>query len=104
LKAVEDYLTKARENMIRKYDEKALFVNVSGTRITRQGFWKIIKFYKNQAKINKDITPHTLRHSVAAHLLDSGTDIRSIQEFLGHSDISSTQIYMQLAKKKNSEE
>jgi integrase/recombinase XerD len=102
LVAVENYVGRARENMIRKYDEKALFVNVSGTRITRQGFWKIIKFYKNQAKIEKDITPHTLRHSVAAHLLDSGTDIRSIQEFLGHSDISSTQIYMQLAKKNNS--
>jgi integrase/recombinase XerD len=100
INAVKDYLEKARENMIRKHDETALFVNVSGTRITRQGFWKIIKYYKNLAKINKDITPHTLRHSVAAHLLESGTDIRSIQEFLGHSDISSTQIYMQLANKK----
>lgn len=104
LKAMDEYMGRARDNMIHSYDEKALFVNVSGTRITRQGFWKIIKFYKNQAKIEKDITPHTLRHSVAAHLLDSGADIRSIQEFLGHSDISSTQIYMQLAKSKLKDE
>jgi integrase/recombinase XerD len=106
MKAIRDYVEGARQSMIHSYDEVALFVNVGGTRITRQGFWKIIKFYKNQAKIEVDITPHTLRHSVAAHLLQNGADIKSIQEFLGHSDISSTQIYMQFAKgrqKKDSE-
>lgn len=98
--ALKEYLNKARGLMIQDSDEKALFVNVNGRRLTRQGFWKIIKQYKNQAKISKDITPHTLRHSFAAHLLENGADLRSIQEMLGHSDISSTQIYAQMAKNK----
>jgi len=98
IQALNEYLTKSRNLLIQKSDEKALFVNVNGKRLTRQGFWKIIKQYKNQAKINKDITPHTLRHSFAAHLLENGADLRSIQEMLGHSDISSTQVYAQLAK------
>jgi len=96
--ALQEYLTKSRNLLIQRPDEKALFVSVNGKRLTRQGFWKIIKQYKNQAKNNKDITPHTLRHSFAAHLLENGADLRSIQEMLGHSDISSTQIYAQLAK------
>lgn len=100
INALKDYLDKARVLMIASNDEVALFVNVNGGRLTRQGFWKIIKQYKNQAKINKDITPHTLRHSFAAHLLENGADLRSIQEMLGHSDISSTQIYAQIAKNK----
>jgi len=98
IQALNEYLTKSRNLLIQKSDEKALFVNVNGKRLTRQGFWKIIKQYKNQAKINKDITPHTLRHSFAAHLLENGADLRSIQEMLGHSDISSTQVFAQLAK------
>lgn len=98
--AVHEYLDKSRNFLIQESDEKALFVNVNGKRLTRQGFWKIIKHYKNQANINKDITPHTLRHSFAAHLLENGADLRSIQEMLGHSDISSTQIYAQMAKNK----
>jgi len=98
LKALQNYMTKARKNMVKSNDEKALFVNINGRRLTRQGFWKIIKQYKNQAKILKDITPHTLRHSFAAHLLENGADLRSIQEMLGHSDISSTQIYSQIAR------
>ncbi len=98
INALQEYLSKARGLMIQDPNEKALFVNVNGKRLTRQGFWKIIKQYKNQAKINKEITPHTLRHSFAAHLLENGADLRSIQEMLGHSDISSTQIYAQLAK------
>lgn len=98
--ALQEYLNKSRPLLIQKNDEKALFVNINGKRLTRQGFWKIIKQYKNQAKINKDITPHTLRHSFAAHLLENGADLRSIQEMLGHSDISSTQIYAQIAKNK----
>lgn len=98
LKALQNYTNKARKNMVKNNDEKALFVNVNGSRLTRQGFWKIIKQYKNQAKIGKEITPHTLRHSFAAHLLDNGADLRSIQEMLGHSDISSTQVYAQIAR------
>jgi integrase/recombinase XerD len=98
--AVHEYLEKSRNFLIQDNEEIALFVNVNGKRLTRQGFWKIIKHYKNQAKINKDITPHTLRHSFAAHLLENGADLRSIQEMLGHSDISSTQIYAQIAKNK----
>lgn len=98
--AVHEYLSKSRNFLIQDNKEEALFVNVNGKRLTRQGFWKIIKHYKNQANINKDITPHTLRHSFAAHLLENGADLRSIQEMLGHSDISSTQIYAQLAKNK----
>lgn len=98
--AIKEYLVKSRPLLIQKMDEKALFVNINGGRLTRQGFWKIIKQYKNQAKISKDITPHTLRHSFAAHLLENGADLRSIQEMLGHSDISSTQIYAQIAKNK----
>ncbi len=98
--AVHEYLSKSRNFLIQDSNEEALFVNVNGKRLTRQGFWKIIKHYKNQANINKDITPHTLRHSFAAHLLENGADLRSIQEMLGHSDISSTQIYAQIAKNK----
>jgi integrase/recombinase XerD len=100
ISAIQDYLTKSRGLLIQNTDENAMFVNINGRRLTRQGFWKIIKQYKNQAKINKDITPHTLRHSFAAHLLENGADLRSIQEMLGHSDISSTQIYAQMAKNK----
>ncbi len=96
--ALKEYLSKSRPLLIQNPEEPALFVNINGSRLTRQGFWKIIKQYKNQAQINKDITPHTLRHSFAAHLLENGADLRSIQEMLGHSDISSTQIYAQIAK------
>jgi len=98
INALKEYLNKARPLLIQHNDEKALFVNINGGRLTRQGFWKIIKQYKNQAQISKEITPHTLRHSFAAHLLENGADLRSIQEMLGHSDISSTQIYAQIAK------
>ncbi len=99
IKALTDYLDLVRPQMIALPDEKALFVNVSGERMSRQGFWKIIKYYQKKAKIEKDITPHTLRHSFAAHLLENGADIHAIQEMLGHADISSTQVYSQLVKK-----
>jgi len=95
LKALTDYISNAREIMIKDEKEKALFVNVNGKRLTRQGFWKIIKYYKEQAHITKEITPHVLRHSFATHLLQNGADLKSIQTMLGHSDILSTQIYMQ---------
>ena len=95
LKALKEYIENARNIMIKDENEKALFVNVNGQRLTRQGFWKIIKYYKEQAHIEKDITPHVLRHSFATHLLQNGADLKSIQTMLGHSDILSTQIYMQ---------
>ena len=95
LKALKEYVVDARPTMIKDENEKALFVNVNGQRLTRQGFWKIIKYYKDQAHIDKDITPHVLRHSFATHLLQNGSDLKSIQMMLGHSDILSTQIYMQ---------
>ena len=95
LKALKEYVENAREILIKNEDEKALFVNINGKRLTRQGFWKIIKYYKEQAHITKDITPHVLRHSFATHLLQNGADLKAIQTMLGHSDISSTQVYMQ---------
>ena len=98
IKALNDYIESARPKMIADIRETSLFVNISGERMSRQGFWKIIKHYQEKAQINKDITPHTLRHSFAAHLLENGADLRSIQEMLGHSDISSTQVYAQLVK------
>ena len=95
LKALKEYVNDARPVLIKQEEEQALFVNINGGRLTRQGFWKIIKYYKEQAHITKDITPHVLRHSFATHLLQNGADLKSIQTMLGHSDISSTQVYMQ---------
>lgn len=95
---LRDYIEDVRPKMIAVPAEQSLFVNVSGERMSRQGFWKIIKYYQEKAQIDKDITPHTLRHSFAAHLLENGADLRSIQQMLGHSDISSTQVYTQLVK------
>ena len=94
LKALVDYIKKARPILIKDENTEALFVNVNGKRLTRQGFWKIVKFYKEQANISKEITPHVLRHSFATHLLQNGADLKAIQTMLGHSDISSTQVYM----------
>ena len=99
IKALRDYITDIRPRIISGPDEQALFVNMNGGRMSRQGFWKIIKYYQEKAEINKDITPHTLRHSFAVHLLENGADLRSIQEMLGHADISSTQIYTHVIKK-----
>ena len=95
LKALKEYIEEARSILIKSEDEKSLFVNINGKRLTRQGFWKIVKYYKEQAHIDKDITPHVLRHSFATHLLQNGADLKAIQVMLGHSDISSTQVYMQ---------
>lgn len=99
-KALSDYLSKARKFFIVNDLETALFVNMSGERITRQGFWKLLKGYVASAGISKDITPHTLRHSFAAHLLENGADIHDIQEILGHRDPASTQRYAQYLKEK----
>ena len=98
VRALQDYIRGIRPQLIADTEEQALFVNMNGERMSRQGFWKIIKHYQEKAGIQKDITPHTLRHSFAAHLLENGADLRAIQEMLGHADISSTQIYTHVVK------
>jgi len=95
-KAISRYLVDIRNKMIIDANEETVFVNCSGAPMSRQGFWKIIKYYTKKAGIQIDITPHTLRHSFAAHLVENGADLRSVQEMLGHSDISTTQIYATL--------
>lgn len=94
------YIDKHRMNLVKDSEEKSLFVNYHGKRLTRQGFWKIVRGYTKQANINKNITPHTLRHSFAAHLLQNGADLKSVQEMLGHADISTTQVYTLITKNK----
>lgn len=94
------YIKEHRGKLVKDNEEKSLFVNYHGKRLTRQGFWKIVRGYTKQAKINKNITPHTLRHSFAAHLLQNGADLKSVQEMLGHADISTTQIYTLITKNK----
>lgn len=100
LKALTVYLRDIRAGMVADPQERALFVNISGVRMSRQGFWKILKHYQATARIEKDITPHTLRHSFAVHLLENGADIGSVQELMGHSDISSTQMYTHMINSK----
>lgn len=98
-KALNRYLKDARDTMDPAKEQEELFLNCSGTPMSRQGFWKLLKVYAKKAGIEKEITPHTLRHSFAAHLLGNGADLRAVQEMLGHSDISTTQMYMNLNKK-----
>ena len=100
LKALSTYVKDVRNSMLADPDEPALFVNVGGVRMSRQGFWKILKHYQATAHIEKEITPHTLRHSFAVHLLENGADIGSVQELMGHSDISSTQLYANMINNK----
>ena len=100
LRALTVYLRDVRMIMVAEPGEKALFVNISGGRMSRQGFWKILKYYQAKAGIEKEITPHTLRHSFAVHLLENGADIGSLQELMGHSDISSTQLYTHMINQK----
>lgn len=100
LKALTVYLHDVRNGIIASQAEQALFVNVNGVRMSRQGFWKILKHYQSMAHIEKDITPHTLRHSFAVHLLENGADLGSLQELMGHSDISSTQLYTHMINQK----
>ncbi len=100
IKAIVNYMSAVRDVIITDKSEEMLFTNMNGQPLTRQGFWKIIKQYAESANINKDITPHTLRHSFAAHLLENGAQLQDIKEMLGHSDISTTQVYAQIMKNK----
>lgn len=98
LTALKHYLKDVRYMMIRNEEETSLFVNCNGLPLTRQGFWKILKSYAKRADINTEITPHMLRHSFAAHLIQQGANLKAVQQMLGHSDISTTQVYVQMAK------
>ena len=100
IESVVHYLENFRENYEENYGEP-LFINFSGNRLTRQGFWKILKHYTKQSNINKVITPHTIRHSFAVHLIENGADLKTVQEMLGHSDLSTTQIYAFASEDKN---
>ena len=100
LHALEVYLRDYRDRLVSSSGENALFVNINGSRMSRQGFWKILKHYQATAHIDKEITPHTLRHSFAVHLLENGADLGSLQQLMGHSDISSTQMYTQMVDQK----
>ena len=100
IKALQDYVRNIRPQLLADSREEALFVNMNGERMSRQGFWKILKHYQSMAHIEKEITPHTLRHSFAVHLLENGADVGSVQELMGHCDISSTQLYTQMVNQK----
>lgn len=100
IKSISEYLINVRPVVVLDENEDKLFTNMTGQHMSRQGFWKIVKHYANSAGIKKDITPHTLRHSFAAHLLENGAKLTDIKEMLGHADLSSTQIYAQLMKSK----
>lgn len=96
-KALDDYMKHSRPELLKQKESEWLFVNCSGGRMSRQGFWKILKYYGEKAGIQADITPHTLRHSFAAHLISSGADIKAVQQILGHSDMATTQMYVSYA-------
>ena len=99
-RCLSQYLREVRGAMVADPSENALFVNVSGSRMSRQGFWKILKHYQAKAHIEREITPHTLRHSFAVHLIENGADLSSVKELMGHSDISSTQVYTHMINQK----
>ena len=100
--ALENYINNARESMCE--GSEYLFTNLKGAQMTRQGFWKLIKSYAKKAGIDKEITPHMIRHSFASHLVNNGADLKAVQEMLGHSDISTTQIYLRSRRSKIKEE
>ncbi|MCI8514887.1 MAG: tyrosine recombinase [Lachnospiraceae bacterium] len=103
-KALETYLASSRDQMTKDRDVAFLFTNCSGDSMSRQGFWKLIKHYANRAQIEGDITPHTLRHTFAAHMVEDGRDLHDVQQMLGHSDISTTQMYVRLNRHPDVEE
>ena len=102
-KLLSNYISFSRKFLVFDDDEMALFVNVNGSRMTRQGVWKLIKHYAESAGIKKEITPCTLRHSFATHLLENGADLSLLCDVLGHSDISSTNVYVNLLKNKSND-
>lgn len=102
--ALADYLENVRPGMLADSGEEELFTNCNGKVMSRQGFWKIIKAYGEMAGIKQDITPHTLRHSFAAHLLANGAELSAVQEMMGHSDIATTQIYVNAGGRRIREE
>lgn len=97
LRYLKDYIENARPLLIKTEDEQSLFINTNGQKMTRQGFWKILKQYKDEAKIEKELTPHTIRHSFAVHMLQNGAELKSVQELLGHTDVASTMMYTHVA-------
>ncbi len=97
---LKEYLSSCRPRWVLRFSTNILFISRTGKGLTRQGFWKILKKYAKKAEILKPITPHTLRHSFATHLLEGGADLRSVQILLGHVDISTTQIYTHVARKR----
>ena len=103
IRALHIYISGVRNEMLLDKSEKALFVNVGGVRMSRQGFWKLLKHYQQSAGIPGEITPHTLRHSFAVHRLEEGEDLRSLQELMGHSGRSSTQVYSHMVKSPSQE-
>ncbi|MBQ9012626.1 MAG: tyrosine recombinase [Bacilli bacterium] len=104
LKSLKEYMENVRPLLIRSEDEKTLFINTNGQKMTRQGYWKILKQYKDQAKIDKEITPHTIRHSFAVHMLENGAEVKTVQELLGHTDVASTMLYTQIANMSTKDE
>lgn len=98
--AVKAYLRDGRPKLLKEGEKEYLFMNCSGGEMSRQGFWKLIKFYGKKAGITTELTPHTLRHSFAAHLVGNGADLKSVQEMMGHSDISTTQVYAQIKRER----
>ncbi len=100
VEALREYLAKARRMLLKSPDERALFLNHRGERLTRQGLWLIIKQYVREAGIKTEVTPHTLRHSFATHLLNGKADLRHVQELLGHANISTTQIYTHISSER----
>ena len=100
MEAIKEYLSGGRRRLAKATNPAYLFLNIRGSRLSRQGFWKIIKKYGVEAGIGKKITPHIMRHSFASHLLEAGADLRAVQVMLGHSDISTTQIYTHVTRKR----